>query len=100
MMVERAAEVFDAGLGRAPSQKVVDGRAVAVGGDGQGVALLDDVLRHAVAHQAGADEADVFCGHGGLLCGRVGRGGRVGKPGGVLAAKESGRAPTYGVGGC
>ncbi len=46
-------------LGAARLQ-VVDRLALAVGEDGQRPALLDDVLRHAVAHEPDADEADAF----------------------------------------
>ncbi len=38
--------------------EVVDRLALAMGEHGQGPALLDDVFRHAVAHEPDADEAD------------------------------------------
>ena len=46
-------------LGAARLQ-VVDRLALAAGEDGQRPALLDDVLRHAVAHEPDADEADAL----------------------------------------
>src|SRR5205085_6676474 len=47
-------------LGRARGEQVGDALAVAVHGEGERVALAEEVLRHAVAHEArGADESDL-----------------------------------------
>ena len=43
---------------RAASLEIVDRLALAMGEHGQRPAFLDDVLRHAVAHEPDADEAD------------------------------------------
>ena len=50
-------------LARAPGDEILDRLAVAPAGDDQRIAFLDDVLGHAVAHQAEADEADRFFRH-------------------------------------
>ena len=52
-----------AGLVRTARDEIVDRRAVAMCEDRERKALLDDVLGHAVAHQAQADKADCFAGH-------------------------------------
>jgi hypothetical protein len=55
-------------LDGATADQVVHRLAVAVAEDGERIALLDDVLGHAMAHQPDADEADTFLrGHGSLL---------------------------------
>jgi hypothetical protein len=46
------------GLRGAPRHEVVDPLAAAVGHHGQPVPLLDEVLGHAVAHEADADKSD------------------------------------------
>ena len=46
------------GLGRAAADEIVDRLAVAVAEDGERIALLEDVLRGAVAHQADAEKTD------------------------------------------
>ena len=50
-------------LAGAARHQVVDRRAVAMADDGQGKTLLDDILGHAVTHQAEPDEADLFLAH-------------------------------------
>ena len=44
-------------------EQVLDRRAVAVAHDGEGMALLQDVLRRAVAHQPDADVANPRLAH-------------------------------------
>ena len=57
-------------IGTVPDQ-VVNGLAVAVRHDHQGIARFDNVIGHSVVHQAKADESDFQFGYGGLhsLCG-------------------------------
>jgi hypothetical protein len=47
-------------LDRAALDEIVDRRAVAMAEHGQGVTLLQQILRHAVAHEAEADETDAL----------------------------------------
>ncbi len=57
-MSDRRGEVFHAArLDGAAPDEVLERRAVAMRDHGQGIALLDDVLRHALPHQADADKA-------------------------------------------
>jgi len=48
---------------RAAFHEIVDGLPVAMAEHGERKAFFHDVLRHAMAHEADADEADAFVGH-------------------------------------
>ena len=58
MSLRSATSALLVDLGRAGGEQVGEALAVAVGLEGQRVALGQQVLRHAVAHHADADESD------------------------------------------
>src|ERR1700692_4383036 len=48
---------------RASFDEILDRRAVLVAENRKPIALLDEVLRHTVTHEADADKTDLFLGH-------------------------------------